>query len=166
MKYSVFISIFFLMIAGCDGGLTPPPPIEPGFGGTIRFAKNTWPPGDSLANLWLFASKIYPLDSSLVFTGIFSDPPQILVYPSLIENLPMFRDSITYALPATPATFKYIGIIQHFRTEYTIRSMRVVGLYIDPQHPGQNGTVVVGENEFVGGIDINVDFHNPPPQPF
>ena len=71
-------------LVSCDHGLEPPQRVEPGFGGTITFVKDSWPPQDSLVNLWVFASQIYPLDSSSVFTGLFANPPSIYLYPSLL----------------------------------------------------------------------------------
>jgi hypothetical protein len=49
---------------------------------------------------------------------------------------------------------------------YGIRVFRVVGFYRDPLIPSQPGSVVVNDTSQIEGININVDFQNPPAQPF
>ncbi len=168
MRISVLI-VIALVVLSCDGGLAPPPPIEPGFGGTITFVRSTWPPQDSVVNLWIFASQIYPLDSTKVFAGIFPNPPNpptIFLYPSLAQNLPFRVDSVSYKFLLPSTTYKYIGVLQHFRNDLSIRSFRVVGMYGTNTSPPQPIAVQVREFEFVQGININVNFYQPPPQPF
>jgi len=155
----------------CDGGLSPTPAPKPGISGTVYFAKGTWPgtpsSPDSLANLWVFASQVYPLDSSLVISGLFSNPPTIFLYPSVIENLPFYADSVQYSFSLPVGTYKYVGVIQHISPDYnTIRTLRVVGLAKDPADSTSPRRVQVLDGLVTPGIDINVDFHNPPPQPF
>ena len=165
--FPYFALLFFL---SCDHGLELPPLIEPGFGGTIHFAQGTWPPpsSDSLQNLWLFASQIYPLDSTKVVAGLTSNPPKIYVYPSLAENLPFFVDSVAYAIHVPPGTYHYIGVIQRYRPglSFDIKNFRIVGIVENPTTPGLPRSVTVREYEFFGGIDVFVDFYHLPPQPF
>jgi hypothetical protein len=47
-----------------------------------------------------------------------------------------------------------------------IRVFRVVGFYKDPANPSQPGSVIVDDFNQIKGINISVDFNNPPPQPF
>ena len=155
----------------CDGGLSPTPPPKPGLGGTVYFAKGTWPgtptSPDSLSNLWIFASQIYPLDSSLVINGLFSNPPTIFLYPSPIDNLPFYLDSVQYFFPLPVGTYKYIGVIQHIAPDFnSIRSLRVVGFAKDPTDLALPLRSQVMDGSVTSGININVDFHTPPPQPF
>ncbi|MBI3788148.1 MAG: hypothetical protein HY276_07815 [Ignavibacteriales bacterium] len=165
MKYFTVISMMVLLYS-CDPGLAPPPEVEPGFGGTITFAKGTWPPQDSLVNLWIFASQVYPLDSSKIFTGLLSNPPSIYIYPALDGNLPFFADSVSYSFKLPPATYRYIGVLQRFRDEINVRSIRVVGVYNTGDNPPLPIPVSVGDFQFVQGININANFHKLPPQPF
>lgn len=155
-----------ILLYSCEPGLTPPPDVEPGFGGTVYFEKGTWPPQDSLYNLWIFASQMYPLDSAKIFEGLLSNPPSIYVYPSFTGNLPYYVDSVSYGFKLPPATYKYVGVIQRFREEINARSLRVVGLYGTSSNPPEPVQVVVGEYQFIPGINIRVNFHKPPPQPF
>lgn len=165
MKPIAFLGLLFCFLA-CDGGLQPDVPIQPGFGGTIRFAQNSWPPIDSLVNLLVFASQIYPLDSTSVFAGLFAQPPQIFFYPSDRERVALNVDSSNFFFPLPPSTYKYVGILQHFNVSLNIRSFRVVGFYFDPKDPSQPLSVLVKEGQQVAGVNMFVDFRNPPPQPF
>jgi hypothetical protein len=156
----------------CDGGLSPTPPPKPGFSGTVYFAKGTWPGSptlpDSLSNLWIFASQIYPLDSSLVINGLyFSSPPTIFLYPSTGDNLPFYVDSVQYFFPLPVGTYKYIGVIQHITPDFnSIRSLRVVGFAKEPADSALPLQTQVIDGSITSGININVDFHSPPLQPF
>ena len=168
MKFA-FVILVCLLLASCDAGLAPPPPAEIGFSGTVYFTSGSWPPADSLVSLWVFASKNYPLDSAAVFTGLFSAPPTILLYPDMSKSLPFFVDSITYMFPLPLGTYKYVGVIQQTSSDLLtrgIRVFRVVGFFKDPAAPAQPGMVTVNESSPSNGINIQVDFHNPPPPPF
>lgn len=157
----LFLVCLFL---SCDGGLTPPPEFDPGFGGTITF--ESWPPRDSLVNVWLFASQIYPLDSNKVFEGLFSTR-KIFLYPGLTQSLPFYVDSVVYLFaPLETGRYRYIGIIQQFNSLLSIRSFRVVGFYKNPADTLLPGEVEVRDFSYIGGINIRANFRNPPPQPF
>lgn len=158
-------------VAGCNGGLSPTPAPKPGIGGTIYFAKGTWPgtpvTPDSLANLWIFASEVYPLDSSLVVSGLFSSTPTIFLYPSFVANLPFYVDSVQYFFPLPLGFYKYIGVIQHIDPfSFSISSLRVVGVAKNPADTTQPLQVNITQGSVTTGVDLHVDFRNPPPQPF
>ncbi len=158
----LFLVCLFL---SCDGGLTPPPEFDPGFGGTITF--ESWPSTrDSLVNVWLFASQIYPLDSIKIFEGLFTTR-KIFLYPGLTRSLPFNVDSVTYSFaPLEPGRYLYIGIIQQFNSDINIRSFRVVGFYKNPADTLLPGEVEVRDFTFITGIHLHAHFRNPPPQPF
>jgi hypothetical protein len=160
--------IICLFIIGCDGGLAPPPPVELGFSGTVHFASGYWPPIDSLHSLWIFASQIYPLDSNKVYEGLFGNPITIFLYPSISQSLPLgVVDSISYSFPLKSGTYKYVGVIQQVNPNLTnIRAFRVVGFYKDSLDALLPGIVEVNDSYQIHGIDIDVDFQDPPPQPF
>ena len=167
-----FIVLFIVCLSfvSCDGGLAPPPPIELGFSGTVYFTPGAWPPADSLVRILIFASKIYPLDSATVFTGLFSEPPTIYVYPSMSSSLlPLNADSIPYSFPLHSDTYKYIGVVQQISSDLStrgIRVFRVVGFYRDSTNLSLPGSVIVNNTSQVKGINIQIDFNHPPPQPF
>ncbi len=92
-----------LVCASCDGGLEPPPAVKPGFGGTIRFVRSSWPAADSIYGLWTFTSQQALADSAAIFTGLFSDPPTIYLYPGLTSSLGLLpADSIKYEIYPAP----------------------------------------------------------------
>lgn len=161
--------LLFVILIGCDGGLAPPEHINPGFGGTVYVAPGSWPPKDSVVSLWVFASLLYPLDSAKVYNGLMGNPPSIFLYPGINISLPLDFDSLTYSFPVDAGTYKYVGVIQQVNASFStvgIRAFRVVGVYKDPADSLQPGNVVVDNITRVNGINIHVDFHNPPPQPF
>jgi hypothetical protein len=165
------LALCLIVWMGCNRGLSPTPQPKPGISGIVHFANGTWPgtpsSPDSLSNLWIFASQVYPLDSSLVFGGLFSNPPTIYLYPSTVTNLPFYVDSVEYFFPLPVGTYKYIGVIQHITVDFnSIRALRVVGLAKDPANPTTPRQAQVADGSIEPGINIDVDFHNPPPQPF
>ncbi len=163
MKSLHFLFLVCLLLS-CDGGLTPPPAFDPGFGGTITF--ESWPPSDSLVNVWLFASQIYPLDSIKIFEGLFTTR-KIFLYPGLTQSLPRYVDSVAYSFaPLEVGYYRYIGIIQQFNMQLSIRSFRVVGVYKNPADTLLPGEVDVRDFSFMSGINIKANFRNLPPQPF
>ena len=166
---SIVLIILCLLLTACDGGLAPPPPVELGFSGTVYFTPGSWPT-DSLINLWIFASQIYPLDSAKVYSGLFTNPSTIFLYPGMNQSLPLSAvDSIPYSFPLHSGTYKYVGVIQQVSLDLInrgVRVFRVVGFYKDSTNLSQPGNVIANNNYQVKGIDIHVDFRNPPPQPF
>jgi hypothetical protein len=159
MKRILLVAIAVTALS-CDHGLAPLPSVQPGFGGIVSFEKNTWP-ADSLVNLWIFASQVYPLDSAKVFGGLLSSPATIFVY-----SLPFNVDSVSYTFNLPPATYKYVGVVQHLTNDFTIHSLRVVGLYGTNDVPPVPIPVEVNDRTFPTGIDMRVNFRKPPPQPF
>lgn len=163
-SFFLFVAIAIFLLPSCDGGLTLPPKTEPGLAGIIT-VQGPWPQMDSVKTLWIFASQIFPLDSSKVASGILSN--QILLYPSIAESLPynFTVRSFNFALP--PTTYYYVGVLQRFGDDLLDpNSYRVVGVYSDSAAPGIPKAITVHEYEVVGGINLSVDFYNLPPQPF
>ncbi len=169
MRRLLSVLPLFVVLA-CNAGLSPTPPPKPGISGTVYFANGTWPgtptSPDSLVNLWIFASQVYPLDSSLVFNGLFSSPPTIFLYPSIVQNLPFYVDSVSYFFSVPLGAYRYIGVIQHIDASFSVRSMRVVGFARNPADTSLPLQTQVSEGTVASGVNIYVDFHNPPPQPF
>ncbi len=153
-----------LILLGCDGGLQPPPP-DPGIGGTIRFVQSSWPPADSLQGLWLFASKEYPLDSSRVVAGVLVEPRFVFLYPSLQEPLPLYVSQVRFDFPLEPGSYPYIGVIQQLKPQLVITSFRVVGVLHFPGNDTIPRPLTIA-GDFIDGLELNVDFNAPPPQPF
>jgi len=161
-----FLLWMMVLFLSCDGGLTVPADIEPGIGGTVFFAQGTWPPADSLQGLWLFASIEYPLDSSRIIAGVLVEPRTIFLFPSLQESLPFFIDSVRFDFHLQPGTYKYIGVIQQLRPELEVRNFRIVGVLPSPADSSLPRLVTIRYDEFVNGLRLDVNFAQPPPQPF
>lgn len=162
---SFFVSVVLCsVLLSCDGGLTLPPDIEPGLSGALT-VQGAWPPQDSVKTLWIFASQIFPIDSSKVASGILTN--KILLYPSIVESLPYNFSSLSFNFALPPGTYYYIGVLQRFGEGLLDpKSYRVVGVYSDVGSPGIPRTVAVHEFEVVSGVNVTIDFYNLPPQPF
>ena len=161
----LFLILLAVVSIGCNTGLEPPSP-DPGIGGVVRFAPGSWPVQDSLQGLWVFASRQYPLDSARVVEGVLVEPRFIYLYPSLSESLPMYVDMVQFNFALEPGVYPYIGVIQQLRTELLVSNFRVVSVLAVPGTDTLPRSIVVHDGEFISGLDLNVDFHNPPPQPF
>lgn len=164
-KMKLLLSVFAVIILlSCDGGLTLPPDIQPGIQGTITVA-GPWPPVDSVKSLWLFASQIFPLDSSKVVAGIIDG--RISIYPSVTETLPYNVSPQPFNMPLLPGTYYYIGVLQrHGDNLVNPGSYTVVGVLPDETNPSNPRTVTVGDFQVISGLTMQIDFYNLPPQPF
>lgn len=163
MKLPVLLSFVFLQLS-CDGGLTLPPDVQPGIEGTITVS-GQWPPVDSVESLLLFASQVFPLDSSKVVAGIIDG--RISIYPSLTGSLPRNFSSQQFSMPLPPGTYLYVGLLQrHGDIIVNAESYTVVGVLRDDVNPMNPRTVIVRDFEVISGLTIQVDFYNLPPQPF
>jgi hypothetical protein len=155
--------IFFSCISGwkCDEGLAPasisqPPPY--GIRGTIYFRH--WPPSDSIKDLRLAALKNYPVSDIIaeVLQGRARYTDQLQPYGA---------DSLDYTLTLSPLStglFPYIAVAMQFGPNIQ-HDWRVVGVYYANGDTTVPGSVVVPPDSIVPGINIHVDFLNPPPQP-
>jgi hypothetical protein len=168
MRMLLFLLVIVAIVEGCDGGLAPLPPAKPGFSGTVYFESATWPPPDSVVNLWLFVSRIYPLDSAKVFNGLINGSISVFPAPdtSSITDPRTPVSSVSYEYPLSAGQYLYAGVIQRLRSDFNIRSFRVIGVYSEQGQPAQPATFEVPAQGIVSGIDIFVNFDQPPTQPF
>ncbi len=168
MRPRVPAFLLVLWLVGCDNGLAPTPPVNPGFSGVVRFVPGTWPSADSLSQmqLWVFASMTVPHDSASIVNGILVSPFTIFLYPSLSVSLPLGTDSVAFTFHVPVASYQYVGVLQHYGSDFAITSFKVVGVYQDEAHPGIPRPLTVTDVALAGDVSIRVDFHNPPPQPF
>lgn len=163
MKLLSFICVSLLVLS-CDGGLSLPPDVEPGIAGTMTVS-GPWPPEDSVKTLWLFASQIFPIDSSKVVTGILDG--RIVVYPSFTGSLPYNFNSQPFQMALPPSRYLYIGVLQrHGDTPFDPGSYRVVGVLWDEGNPTEPRVLSVRDFEVTSGLNLQIDFYNLPPQPF
>ena len=154
---------FFL--AGCDHGLEPPGENQrTAISGTITY--QNWPPADSLKDLRLVAFKEYPpLD---IFFEITSG--QAVVYPPIAAaaGLPMNNiEYYNYVMDLPAGNYAYLVVAQLYGNNITA-DWRAVGQY-DTTGSGLDSiptAIILTENQVLDSIDIHVDFHNLPYQPF
>ncbi len=163
MKRIISILPLLLLVA-CDPGLTLPEEAKPGIAGTILF-QGPWPPADSLHDLRIIASPIYPIDTTktnlmfLVLQGV------IQVYPALGESgLPYNVNTIEYEFPLPRGEYKYIAVFQQYAT--SLVAWRPVGVYTGGRAGFDPVAININSSEMIRGISINVDFRNLPPLPF
>jgi hypothetical protein len=151
-----------LLCPACDQGLSPegsshPTPVY-GFRGTVHF-KN-WPPRDSIVDLRVVSFKHHPSQNILddVLQGRAGFTPRLQPYGA---------DSIAYTLILSPipaGAFAYTAVAQQFGQNINT-DWRAVGLYLSAGDTSGPGSISVPGDSVISGIDIFVDFNNPPPPP-
>ena len=154
---------FLLFLMGCDHGLEPPKEyLRTAIRGVITY--NNWPPVDSLRDLRLVAFKDYPP------TDIFNEVTsrQAIVFPPLLGGgLPVNVDNFTYTMDLPAGNYAYLVVAQQYGINITA-DWRAVGQY-DTTGTGLDSiptAITVSENQILDSINIKVDFHNLPYQPF
>ena len=156
--------ILLVFLVSCDPGLTLPQGEKPGIAGTITF-QGPWPPADSLHDLRIIASPIFPIDTAktnlmfLVLQGV------IQVYPALAESgLPFNVASITYEFPLPRGEYKYVAVFQQYAS--SLVAWRPVGVYTGGKPGFKPVSIKIDGTELIRDISIDVDFRNLPPLPF
>lgn len=159
----ILASLFFFHCN--DHGLQPAPAVEPGFGGVIHYTN--WPPLDSLKDLRLIAFREFPPQN--IIADVVSG--RAYVFPRINEPsdrvralLPYFVDSTFYAFHAPPGRYAYVVVAQQFG-DSLFKDWRAVGQYDLDSDLTIPTELDVSDNSFRTGIDIRVDFWNPPPNP-
>lgn len=145
----VSLSLFGMLLTGCDQGLEPPPLPDMGTIAVDITYTGPWPTADSLVDLRFVAMRFIPRD-----TSDFLQLNRMAVSPGL--NRPAEAESLV--LPNIEVGFFfYSGVAQRF--DENLLSWRPVGLY-----EANNGLfeVMPGETTFVS---VAVDFNNLPPFP-
>lgn len=155
-----------LLYAGCDTGLTPLD--EPtGIGGIIRFTN--WPPPDSCRQIRLVAFETYPSDSANVLLSLING--KAIVYPATLTGtgLERFVDSLSYEWLSKNTN------LQVKKYDYFVVGWQYGPNIFTDWAPA--GVFSAAPNSFdpapvrvllhrIARVDINVDFHNPPPKPW
>ncbi len=161
-KLEILIGAFSLLIflSGCNHGLAPLP-VQPGFGGTIKFV-STWPPQDSVYDIRVVAFYDYPPTNIIgeVESG------SARVYPAISANpWPLFVNSLAYSFSLdSSSTFQYVAVALRYGANI-FADWKVVGAYGYSHGVGEPKTVVIPPNTIINNIDIEVDFKNIPPTP-
>lgn len=156
---------FFCVHLSCEQGLEPEPlppenSSEYGIAGTVYF--QNWPPQDSVRNLAIIAFKTVPRGN--LINAVLD--PQNAKYRLNIAAYGV--DSVEYELllaPVPSGMVRYIAVGQQYGPNI-LADWRVAGLYSSPSDTSRSpDSVYVPQGQIIRGIDIFVDFDNPPPQP-
>jgi len=162
-KYLAGLYLLFVSantwLTGCNQGVGPEPLPQYGISGVVKF--RNWPPRDSVVDLRLVAFKNFSSQNIIA---------QLLAGEARFTDSlkPYGAASIHYTLllsPLQPGNLSYIAVAQRFGASL-FADWRAVGVFYrsgDTTHPG---SVFVPANAVVPGINIDVDFSNPPPQQF
>jgi len=160
-----FCSLLTIFVFGCDKGIQP---TQTGVGGgagimTGLITYRNWPTIDSLHDLRIVAFRVFPP------TNIVNEVLQgrAIVYPSLGDTslVPFFVDSLRYSFALTSGTFQYVVIAQQYGPSLTT-DWRPVGQFDLDSNFTVPSAVEIVAGATTTGIDIFVDFANPPPAPF
>ena len=150
-------------VVSCDGGLAPPERAEgpPYLTGLITY--RNWPPADSILDLRLVLFKNFPPGDivSEVLSG------RAVVHPPIGDTslVPFFVDSLRYRFTAAAGNYAYLVVAQQFGPDVRA-DWRAVGQYDLDSDPAIPTPVTLADGDTTRGINIAVDFANPPPTPF
>ena len=158
----LFGALLFLG-SGCDSELGPLSGAS-GFSGVLRF-KN-WPSADSVHDMRIVVFERRGAGAlHLLLAG------HGAVYPAIGTKFPSFVDSLPYTFTTTDGTnlqvrsYEYVIVAQQFGPN-VLADWRPVGVY-----PASAGSFIPAPvrvilHHVIPAIDIQVDFHNPPPKPW
>ncbi len=173
MKIFLSVLIFFILIiaaGGCDKGIEPEPesnavPGQTGFSGKVTFA-GTWPANVKRTHLVVFKNAIATSQDFF--------PPNLAF---VIDSIPYRSSSFTYnsvdnnfipMFVLTPGDYKYIVVAQSSTPALSLerKDWNIVGVYCINGDQSQPRTLTIENGKTTTGVDINVNFSAPPPQPF
>ncbi|MBI5475566.1 MAG: hypothetical protein HY964_02375 [Ignavibacteriales bacterium] len=162
--YIISVIILALLNFGCDKGLSPIDEsqgggsVTKGISGTIHFIN--WPPESTLVDLRLVAFKNYPPGD--IVAEVMQGNAQFT------ETLkPYFSDSLSYTLVLTSgawSSIQYIVVAQQFGPNIQA-DWKMVGVYYSPGDSTKPGSINLPSDGIVNGINIKVNFLNPPSAP-
>ncbi|MEW6701584.1 MAG: hypothetical protein AB1298_02590 [Bacteroidota bacterium] len=167
--FPLIIITLFSFITGCNNGIEPEPeksiPTEKmGFSGKVTFTGN-WPEGIKRTHVVVFKNEIKTSDD-------FFPPNLAFVIDSIPYKSKEFiynsvEDNFISVFQLAPGDYKYIVVAQSKTAEISLdrKDWFIVGVYYKDNDKTKPGTMTLQEGKMTTGIDIAVDFSNPPPQP-
>ena len=162
--------VALISFAGCDKGIEPEPPANnslpgvTGFAGTVTFTGN-WQIGIKRTHLVVFKNPIltsgdfFPPNLSFVIDSIPSGSSRF-TYNSVDNNfISLFK--------ITPGDYKYVVVAQSKTPTLSLdrKDWFIVGVYCIGNDQSQTATMTIQDGKMTTGVDVKVDFNNPPPQP-
>ncbi|MCX6169796.1 MAG: hypothetical protein NTX65_10675 [Ignavibacteriales bacterium] len=156
----------FSFIAGCDKGIEPEPLKSgvTGFSGKVTFVGN-WPADIKRTHVVLF--------KNVINTSADFFPPNLAF---VIDSIPYRSTSFTYnsvdnnfipLFTLAPGDYNYLVVAQSKTAVLSLdrKDWLIVGIYNIGNDPNKPRTLTILDREITSGVDIIVDFNNPPPQP-
>ncbi|MGK9475308.1 hypothetical protein [Melioribacter sp. OK-6-Me] len=168
MKKNLLIIVFsVLFLLKCDGGIEPEP-VKPegptGFKGTITFT-GIWPEGVKRTHLVVFKKPIEKTED--FFPPNLSFVSDSIPYGSSVFNYSSIENNFLPILQLGEGTYSYVVVAQS-KTEtisFERKDWYVVGVYCNNNNQSSPKELKLRAGEITEGVNINVDFNNPPPQP-
>ena len=140
MKWFFLVLLLFfsgLVVCTVDKGLEP---TQSGFSGTLFF-ENDWPENTDQI-IVVAATRFPPTEISDIILG---------------SPLPLYQDTVDYALYIAPQDFAAVGVVWK-QKEQAWDVTNIIGLYLSPDNRFQPAPVRVPDrNTLVTGIDIQAD---------
>ena len=161
----IISSLFFLI--RCDKGIEPNPVDdsgETGFSGLVTF-KGEWPAGVTRTHLVVFRNPLVSAgDFSVENIGFISNE---ITYGSSEFQYNSIDNSISTLITLAPGEYSYIVVAQSYTPDLSLdrKDWVVVGVYTATGDQNDPGKMIINKGHVTSGVNITVDFNNPPPQP-
>ena len=161
----VCFSVYF--ITGCGKGIEPEPEKiatgQTGFSGKVSFTGN-WPAGITRTHIVVFKNEINSVDD-FSFQNL-----AYVVDPIPYESSEYNYDSVTknfFSFTLAEGSYKYIVVAQSKTADISFAraDWTIVGVYCFSGDQSKPKTLTIQDGQMTTGVDIIVDFNNPPPQP-
>jgi hypothetical protein len=172
MKFKKILSalIFFLLliiISGCDKGIEPADetaPGETGFSGKVTFT-GSWPAGVKRTHIVVFKNEI--ISSQDFFPPNLAFVIDSIPYRSTEFNFNSVDNNFIPLFVLSPGEYKYIVVAQSSTPEISLerKDWSIVGVYCLNGIQSNPKPLIIESGKMTRGVDINVNFGNPPPQP-
>ena len=166
-RFLLFGALTISLFSGCDKGLGPLNEVS-GFGGRIRF--HNWPPPDSVRDLRIVAFTEFPADSGGIIAQLIAGRAN--VYPQVgNKGLPLTQQNeLTYTFTTEgttlqPGVYAYVVLAQQYGPNIFTDWKPAAVYTLDPA-TFQPAPVRVLLHKITPNIDLDADFHNPPPKPW
>lgn len=170
---SIITIVLFVFLISCDKGIEPAPETDlssqTGFSGKVTFIGN-WSTGVARTHIFVFKSPIRTgSDFSFLNLSAVIDPipngSTEFKYNSVEQNyiehefLPDFK--------ITPGEHAYVIVAQSKNPEISFvrADWVIVGVYNIDGDQSKPKPLLIEEGKMTTGVDITVDYNNPPPQP-
>lgn len=165
----IFILFFFIslliFISACNKGIEPAEVVGPsGFEGKVTFTGD-WPKGIKRTHIVVFKYEIKTVDD--FFLPNLSFVVDSIPYGAKEYSFNSISNSFSTIFVFGPGNYSYIAVAQQ-KTQFMTFNRAdwfVVGVYCENGDQNKLKTMVVYPGKITSGININVDFNNPPPQP-